>query len=255
MKKYAVITGASSGIGVEFAKEFAKRGYALILTARRKERLEKLAERLPVACKLIAADLEKEEECYRFFREIEKLPIEVFINNAGFGCWGRFTDTGLERELSMIRVNVEAVHILTKLALKNMQRQGRGYILNVASSAGLIPAGPYMGTYYATKAYVTSLTRAIAAEQSQMHSRIYVGCLCPGPVDTEFNDVADVTFSLKGISASRCVKYAVRQMWRRKTVIVPTLPMKFVTTCGRFLPQELFIKMTGRQQKKKGTAK
>ncbi len=255
MKKYAVITGASSGIGVEFAKELAKRGYTLIITARRKERLEQLASHLPTVCKLIPADLEQEEECYRFFREIDKLPIEVFINNAGFGCWGRFADSSLERELSMIRVNVKAVHILTKLALKNMQRRGRGYILNVASSAGLIPAGPYMGPYYATKAYVTSLTRAIAAEQKEMHSRIYVGCLCPGPVDTEFNDVADVTFSLKGISASYCVKYALRQMWRRKTVIVPTVQMKFATTCGRFLPQEIFVRIMGHQQKKKGTVK
>lgn len=253
MEKYAVITGASSGIGVEFAKQLAMSGYALVLTARREERLKELAERLPVSCKLIPADLEKEEECFRFFEEIRELPIEVFINNAGFGDWGRFTESSLKKELSMIRVNVQAVQILTKLVLQKMQKEGTGYILNVASSAGLVPAGPYMGTYYATKAYVTSLTRAAAAELKEMGSKVYVGCLCPGPVETEFNMVANVTFALKGISASYCAKYALKQMWKKKTVIIPTKRMQLAMMAGRFLPQDVYIRIAGRQQKKKGT--
>lgn len=134
-----------------------------------------------------------------------------------------------------------------------MRVKDRGFILNVASSAGLIPAGPYMAAYYASKAYVASLSRAVACELRQSHSHVYVGCLCPGPVDTEFNDVANVRFALKGISAEYCANYAIDRMMKHKTVIVPTLRMKLATTCGRFLPQSLYIKIVSHQQKKNGT--
>ena len=123
--------------------------------------------------------------------------------------------------------------------------------MNVASSAGLIPAGPYMATYYATKAYVVSLTRAIAQELQDEGSNIYIGALCPGPVNTEFNSVANVEFALRGISPSYCVKYAIRQMKKRKVLIVPTLTIKAATFFGRFIPQSLYIKIAGHQQKKK----
>ena len=132
-----------------------------------------------------------------------------------------------------------------------MQKENHGYILNVASSAGLLPAGPYMATYYATKAYVSSLTQAIARELKEMDSRVYVGALCPGPVDTEFNEVANVEFSLKGITAEYCVAYALRQMAKRQTVIVPTLLMKASTTMGRMAPRSLAVTITAGQQKKK----
>ena len=108
-----------------------------------------------------------------------------------------------------------------------------------------------MATYYATKAYVTSLTRAIATELKEQGSRVYIGCLCPGPVDTEFNDVANVNFALKGITASYCANYAVDQMKKRKVVIVPTLTMKCTVFFSRIIPQNLYIKLTGNQQKKK----
>jgi short-subunit dehydrogenase len=132
-----------------------------------------------------------------------------------------------------------------------MDYQEGGYLLNVASSAGLLPAGPYMATYYATKAYVASLTRAVAQELKEIGSNVYVGALCPGPVDTEFNEVANVEFALSGISAKQCVSYAIRQMKRRKTVIVPSLSIRAATTLGRLIPQELCIRITGLQQKRK----
>lgn len=253
-KSYAVVTGASSGIGAEFARQLAKEGYPLVLTARRLELLEELAAPMRaqgVKVRTIAADLEKEEECYRLMQLLEKEKIGVFINNAGFGDCGFFLDNHVEKELAMIDVNVRAMHLLTKLVLRKMKTQKGGYLLNVASSAGLIPAGPYMATYYATKAYVASLTRAIARELREAHSRIYIGALCPGPVDTQFNETAGVEFALPGISAEACVSYAITQMKRKKVVIVPTARMKFVITCGRFLPQDLYILLTGRQQKKK----
>lgn len=251
MKRYAVVTGASSGIGMEFARQLAKKGYSLVLTARREERLKELAKELPVECKAISADLSKEEECRRLFEEIKDLKIAVFINNAGFGNCGKFIDSSLAKELDMIRVNIEAMHILMKLMLQKMQADNRGYILNVASSAGLLPAGPYMSAYYATKAYVTSLTRGVAEELREAGSRVYVGCLCPGPVDTEFNAVANVEFALKGILTKDCVAYALKQMSHRQTVIVPTLLMKLATTSGRMIPQQLCVQITARQQKKK----
>lgn len=251
MKKYAVITGASAGLGVKFAKKLSAKGYKLVLVARREERLQKLAKRLRTECEVVAADLAKEEECYRVFEAVQGKEIAIFINNAGFGECGRFSETNLEKEMSMIQLNVKAVHLFTKLMLKKMQEQHFGYILNVASCAGLMPAGPYMATYYATKAYVTSLTRAIAEELRECGSPVYIGCLCPGPVDTEFNRVANVKFMMKGIRSDYCVRYALNQMVKRKVVIIPTLPMKLAMTFGRFLPESVFVRIAANQQERK----
>lgn len=251
MKNYAVVTGASAGLGTEFAKQLADKGYKLILTARREERLKHLAESLPVECEVIPADLSKTEECLRFFEAIQDKKIDIFINNAGFGDCNLFLEGKLEKELDMIDLNIKAMHTLCKLMLKKMQKETHGYILNVASSAGLLPAGPYMATYYATKAYVTSLTQAVARELKEIGSRVYVGALCPGPVDTEFNEVANVEFALKGISADYCVRYALKQMSKRQTIIVPTAIMKLSTTMGHMSPRSLAVKITAGQQRKK----
>ena len=251
MKNYAVITGASAGLGYEFAKQLAEKGYKLILTARREERLRALAEKLSVECVVVPADLSKTEECLRFFEVIKEKKIDIFINNAGFGDCNLFLEGNLQKELDMIDVNVKAMHTLMKLMLQKMQSTNHGYILNVASSAGLLPAGPYMATYYATKAYVTSLTQAVAQELKENGSNVYVGALCPGPVDTEFNDVANVEFALKGITPDYCVRYALRQMAKRKTVIVPTAIMKLSTTMGHMSPRALSVKITSGQQRRK----
>jgi short-subunit dehydrogenase len=251
MKNYAVITGASAGLGTEFAKQLADKGYKLILTARREERLKNLAESLPVECVIIPADLSRKEECLRLFDIIKDYKIDIFINNAGFGDCNAFLDSDLDTELDMVDVNIKALHILFKKMLQKFQAENRGYILNVASSAGLLPAGPYMATYYATKAYVSSLTQAVARELKEMGSKVYVGALCPGPVDTEFYDVAHVEFTLKGITPEYCVEYAIKQMIKRQTVIVPTMLMKASTTLSKIAPRELSIKITSGQQRKK----
>ncbi len=251
MKKYAVITGASSGIGLEFARQLAEKGYALILTARKEDKLKKVAETMDAEYEILIADLEQEEECYRFFEQIKERDIEVFINNAGFGDCGYFTETDLSKELAMIQVNVKAMHILMKLMLQKMKRQGYGYLLNVASSAGLMHAGPYMATYYATKSYVASMTQAVAVELRQAKSPVYVGCLCPGPVNTGFNKVANVEFALKGISPEECVSYAMKKMLARKVVIVPTMIMKLAVFACHITPRAFSTRITARQQKKK----
>ena len=250
-KKYAVVTGASSGIGIEFAKRLNKEGYSLILVARRKERLEELAKSLQTECIVKTADLSNISECEQFMREIEHLDIEVFINNAGFGCCGETLFVDNEVELNMIDLNIKGMHVLAKMILKKMVDQDSGYVLNVASSAGLLPAGPYMSTYYATKAYVTSFTRGVAEELRRSGSKVYVGCLCPGPVDTEFNKVANVEFALKGISASYCANYAVTKMFQKKITIVPAFKMKLLVFASRFIPSKLYIRIAAKQQRKK----
>lgn len=251
MQKYAVITGASSGIGKEFAKQLDQKNYHLLLIARREERLKALAQQLSSHCEIIKADLSIKEECERVYQMIQDKDIEIFINNAGFGDCGSFIDGNLEKELQMINVNIQAVHIFTKYMIQYMQKRGHGYLLNVASSAGLTPGGPYMATYYATKAYVTSLTLAIQKELCDEHSHVYIGCLCPGPVNSEFNQVADVQFALKGISCEKCVRYALKKMFSHQTIIIPTFKMKIAMTLGKFLPISWYISITAHQQKKK----
>lgn len=250
-RKTAVITGASSGIGMEFARAFSKMGYSLVLTARRKDRLEKIKAEVSVPCRIIIADLSQESECYQFYEEIKDIRVDIFINNAGFGACGSFNETDLSKEVSMIHVNVRAMHILFKKVLRKMKKQGHGRILNVASSAGLLPAGPYMSAYYATKSYVVSLTKAVAEELREQDSNIYVGALCPGPVDTEFNERADVMFALKGISAKFCVREAILGMKKRKVIIVPSAKMKLCVAGQKLLPEQLLLKIVAMQQKKK----
>lgn len=251
MKKYAVITGASSGIGAAFARNLAKQGYPLILIARRKKRLENLARKLPTECEIIAADLTSLETCRQIWEQLADKNIEIFINNAGLGDCGPFLTGSPDKEMQMLDLNVRAVHFFTKCILQKMQKSDHGYLLNVASSAGLLPAGPYMAVYYATKSYVASLTRAAAMELRECGSHVYVGCLCPGPVDTEFNQIANVQFRLKGIQPGFCVDYAFKQMKKRKVVIIPAMHIKAVVILGRFLPQNFYIRLVSHQQKKK----
>ena len=243
-KKTVWITGASSGIGQEFARRYARLGFRLILTARRKDRLDALAEELQnryhVPCRVLPADLERDVDCEALCTVLAAERIDLFINNAGFGTCGCFLDTDPEKELSMLRVNVLAMHRLFKFVLKKMDRQGSGTILNVASSAG-----------YASKAYVVSLTRGVAEELREQHSPVYVCALCPGPVNTEFNDRADVVFALKGISPELCVEEAMRGMLRRKTIIVPSALMRAATTAQKLLPAPLLMPILARQQKRK----
>ena len=251
MPKFAVITGASSGIGAEFARQLSARGYNLLLVARRADRLEKLSDQLTTVCEIFTADLSKKSECLRLVKTLEGRRVDLFINNAGFGDCGPFLQTELDKDLDMLSVNIRALHILTKRIVQQMEEQGSGALLNVGSCAGLMPAGPYMAAYYATKAYVVSLTSAVAEELREMHSPVYVGCLCPGPVDTEFNDRAGVVFALKGITPEFCVQEAMHGMMHRRIIIVPSAFMRACTTAQKLLPASLLMPIVARQQKKK----
>ena len=173
MPKFAVITGASSGIGAEFARQLSARGYNLLLVARRADRLEKLSDQLTTVCEIFTADLSKKSECLRLVKALEGRRVDLFINNAGFGDCGPFLQTELDKDLDMLSVNIRALHILTKKIGQQLYKQGFGALLNVGSCAGLMPAGPYMATYYATKAYVVSLTSALAQELREARSPVY----------------------------------------------------------------------------------
>lgn len=208
---YAFVTGASSGIGRDIAKTLALYGYDLIITARREDKLSELAEILGDKTVVLPCDLSDKQECLKLCRKLEEYDIEICVNNAGFGLHGDFCETDLEKELSMVDLNVKALHIFTKYFAKRFTKEDRGYVLNVASIAGFM-AGPLMATYYATKAYVVRLTMAVAEEVRVKTTGVRFGLLCPGPVDTEFNERADVSFPLAGMQSIDVARYAVDKM-------------------------------------------
>lgn len=247
MARTALVTGASSGIGREIARELDRRGFRVILAARREERLKELAGELKDS-RVIACDLSKEDECIRLYDEVKDERVTVLVNNAGFGKLGRFDEISLEDELRMIDTNVKGLHILTKLFVKDFMAADRGYILNVASSAGLMPGGPLMATYYATKAYVTSLTGSISEELKMAGSRVKISALCPGPVDTEFNDVANAQFGVKAISAEFCAKRAVEGMFAGTLIIVPERGLGLAAKAAQLAPRSFSLAVTGQLQ-------
>ena len=246
----ALVTGASSGIGLEMAKYLDSLGYEVILVARDKEKLESVAKTLINKPKIIVMDLAKIEDIKSLYVLVKNDNIDILVNNAGFGLCGYFSETDLNRELDMIDTNVKAVHALTKLFLKDMKRKDKGYILNVASSAAF-ESGPLMAAYYSTKSYVYRLTEAIWYELKKQKSNVHVSVLCPGPVDTNFNNVADVKFSVKPLKADYVAKYAIDKMFKNKLLIIPGFSIKCVKIFGRFLSDKALMKMTYKIQKRK----
>lgn len=240
-----VITGASSGIGREFAKAFAVKGCRLIMIARREDRMRELAGELSVPCEILTADLSREEECNRVIETIAGQGASVLINCAGFGLLGATVEHSIEEELSMIDLNIRAVHILTRRFLDLRKEAGSGAILNVASCAGLLPAGPYLNTYYATKAYVASFTQGLAEELADMKSGIYVGALCPGPVYTEFTKVARGKEWSSGMTPEKVVEYAVRKMEKGRKLIVPGAGIRAGLFGTRFLSRRRAARIVG----------
>jgi short-subunit dehydrogenase len=200
---------------------------------------------------VLPADLSEEKEVLRIAELTKDQKVDILINCAGFGLLGAETAVDLAEELNMIDVNIRAVHILTKIFLEQMIARNSGAILNVASSAGLLPAGPYLNTYYATKAYVASFTQGLAAELEDMRRNVYVAALCPGPVNTEFTAVARGSQWDNGISAEKCVSYAMKQMEKGKRVIVPGFTVRAGLFFSRFLSKKALARFVGRFQKKK----
>lgn len=246
----ALITGASSGIGADMARILSEKGYDLILVARNKRKMEVLSKELKTNVEIIPMDISSTYNCTELYNMVKKRDIDILINNAGFGLFGHFNTTKLDKELDMIELNIKTVHTLTKLFLKDFIKKNKGHILNVASSAAFMP-GPLMSTYYATKAYVLHLTEAINEELRHDKKNVYVGALCPGPVNTNFNKVAGVSFNLDSLESYDVAKYAINKMLKNKVVIVPGIKIKMGIFALRFLPRSLVRKIAYKIQKSK----
>lgn len=246
----ALITGASSGIGREMAIYLSELGYDLVVIARNKDKLEKLKKIVKTNVKIIEYDLSHIDNCYKLYNDVKDNNIDIIINNAGFGLFGNYMDTDLNTELNMIDLNVKALHILTKLFINNDNIK---YILNVASSAGLMKGGPLMATYYATKSYVCSYSLGLYEELRKNNSNKVISILCPGPVDTNFNDRANVKFNVKSMDARYVARYAINKMFKKKLIIIPGLSVRMGLFFMRFVPTKMLLKMTYSFQEKKKT--
>ena len=244
----ALITGASSGMGRDMAKILSQKGYDLILVARDEKKLEEVKKQLKTETKIVVMDISNEENCKKIYEENED--IDILINNAGFGDCGHFEETSLDKDIQMIHTNIIAYHILTKLYLKEMIKKDSGKILNVASIAGFMP-GPLMTTYYSTKNYVVRFSESIREELRRKKSKVQISILCPGPVDTNFNKVADVEFALKGLSSDYVAKYAINKFFKGKFYIVPGWKIKLARIGAKLAPASFVAKISYNMQKRK----
>lgn len=245
-----LITGASSGIGKQFALTLSNLGYELILVSRNLNELNKLKKQIKTNCMIINLDLSEVNNCFKLYEEVKDIDIDIIINNAGFGVFGNFSETKLEKELEMINVNINAVHILTKLFYKKFKLENKGYILNVSSLAAFQP-GPLMAAYYASKSYVYNLSCAIYEEIRRDKSNVRISVLCPGPVKTNFNNVIGIHDSIKGLSSKYVCEYAIKKMYAGKLLIIPGFTNRLVHLFEGFLPLKILLKITYNIQKKK----
>ena len=245
-----LITGASSGIGYDMSLILSKMGYDIYAVARRKDRLEKLQKEANTRVVPLVYDLSDKEQCFELWDKIKDTDFDILINNAGFGVCGEFAYTDLSKELEMIDTNISAVHILTKLFYQKFLKKNSGKILNVASSAGYM-MGPFLSSYYASKAYVLRLSQAICREAKENGSCVTVSVLCPGPVKTEFDSVANVKNSLSGLSSYYVANCGIKGMLKGKPVIKPGISTKLLIFFSRFVPDTILSKITYNIQKKK----
>lgn len=262
---WALVTGASSGIGRDIARYLYNLGYSLILVARNKDGLDAVKSELEENSNLdkkekisdknndeiqkikskeiskkqqilvISKDLSKKEECMNLYEETKHISLDLLVNNAGFGVFGEFIETDIDKEISLINTNITAVHILTKLYLKDMIKKNSGNILNVASIAGMEP-GPLMAAYYASKSYVIRLSRAINKEIKKKKSNVKISILCPGPVDTNFNNVAKVVFKAPSMPSEKVAKYGIDKTLKGKLIIIPGVLNKSVRFFSKIVP-------------------
>lgn len=249
----ALITGASSGIGLDMARYLATKKWELILVARNKEKLEEIQEKLPTKVTIIVTDLSQEQKVKELYALAKKENIDMLINNAGLGDFGPLSETDLNKDLELINTNIKAVHILTKSFVKDMEkRDSDTYILNVASSAAFQP-GPLMSTYYATKSYVYQLTEALYYEEKKKKTKVHISVLCPGPVETNFNNVAKVKFSVKPLKSAFVARYAIDKTLENKMLIIPGFKMKCAKFFSRFVSDKFLLRIIYRIQKKKAS--
>lgn len=251
-----LITGASSGIGLELTRLFAAAGSDLVLVARREDRLSALADELganDVTVRVLPADLSLPTSASAICEILHGsgIDIDILVNNAGFGARGPVADLSVDRQTKMMQVNMRTLAELTRRLLPGMIHRGWGGILNVASTAAFQPGGPYMTVYYASKAFVLSFTEGLAEEVAG--TDINVTCLAPGPVVTEFGAIAGVEdtvlFKVGALEASKVAWAGYRGLRRGKTLVVPGLRNKITTLAVRLLPRAVIRKTVARIQR------
>lgn len=247
MKKVALVTGASAGLGVEFARQLSKRGHRLVLAARRKERLDELAKELGNA-RAVEIDLSKAGASAKLMADLNAAgeEVDVLVNNAGFGLIGRFAELDSKRLRQMIDLNVGTLSDLCRAVAPEMIKRKSGAILNVASTAAFQP-GPNMAVYFATKAFVLSFTEALH-EELKPHG-VRVSCLCPGPTRTEFGDVAGFggngLFDRVAMESPDVVQAGLAGLDHNHAVIVPGIANKLTAASTRFAPRSIVRKIAG----------
>ncbi|MBR3133185.1 MAG: SDR family oxidoreductase [Clostridia bacterium] len=247
----ALITGASSGIGQEIALYLSELGYDLILVSRSDKSLRNLQRLIKTKCEVVSMDLTDRENVWRLHEMYKNDPgVELLVNNAGFGVFGDVDTTDLQKDLELIDLNITAVFMLTKLFLADMKKRNFGYILNVSSIAGFMD-GPLMAEYYASKNFVLSFTRAIHTELKKEKSDVHISVLCPGPTNTNFNNVAGVRFNVKPYSADFVAEYGINKLFDEKLVIVPGFRMKVVHLLSKIAPGVMSRNIAYKIQRKK----
>ncbi|CAN7219263.1 SDR family NAD(P)-dependent oxidoreductase [Rossellomorea sp. LjRoot5] len=258
MNKTVLITGASSGIGLNFCHKFAGSGHDVILVARSEEKLLALSQEIMnkygVEAHVFISDLSKPQASKKLYGEIKAqgIRVDILINNAGFGLFGEFEETELSKELDMIQVNITALTELSKYIGKEMVSRKNGRILNVASTAAFQP-GPLMAVYYATKAYVLSFSEALANEWAK-HG-VKVTALCPGATKTGFSDAAELQssklFQSGVMSVEDVVEEGYKQMMTKdKVVIVPGMKNRILTQAIRFMPRKMVTNIVRKVQER-----
>ena len=237
----ALITGASTGFGRDFAIKLSEQGYDIVAVARSKEKLEELKKEIKTNLEIEVMDLSQKENVFKLHEKYQN-KIDLLVNNAGFGECGRFDKTDLDIELNMIDLNVTTLHILTKLFYTDFVKKDKGQILNVASIAAFQP-GPLMATYYASKSYVYNLTMALYEENRRNKGHVKVSVLCPGPAETGFFSRANVKFAIKPHSSDYVTEYALKKMNKNKLLIVPGLVPKLTVFSNRLVPRKLDMRV------------
>ncbi len=246
-----LITGASSGIGREISKLLTDKYDSFVLVGRNETRLNETKNDLlninnNLNIKIVSTDLSIDQNCIDLYNDNKD--VDLLINDAGFGDFGNFEETDLNKDILMINTNIKALHILTKLYVKDMIEKDSGHILNVASIAGFFP-GPLMTTYYATKAYVKSLGEGIREELRRKKSKVKISILCPGPVKTNFEHAANVKFNFKGVDSKYIANYAVKHL--NKFYIVPQFKIRAAIRFAKLLPNKTVAKVVYSVQSKR----
>lgn len=263
-----LITGASSGIGYEFAKIYAKNGYNLVVVARNGDKLEALKKEIlkkiskDVKITVIEADLSQENASERLYNQIKSnnLKIDTLVNNAGIGIYGKFSEFDeemIKKNDAMVNLNIKAVVELTRLFLADMMKAGNGEILNVSSIAAFMP-GPLMSTYYASKAFVQSFTEAVREELREdiCGKNIKISALCPGPTATGFEKSSNLEESslfkrMKVMTAKKVAEIGYKEFQKGKAIIIPGIFNRIAVFGTRFLSRKFIVKTARKLQEKK----